>query len=102
MVKLCRDYNFALFKLDAVCGQLRNEKQNAFIEQLTQCRKYTPDLIVLNHRLNLGPAAPYVTTYLWEGAETYIDVHMANQTPAIHNRACALRRYRTSDNPYSP
>jgi len=92
MVKLCRDYNFALFKLDAVCGQLRNEKQNAFIEQLTQCRKYTPDLIVLNHRLNLGPAAPYVTTYLWEGAETYIDVHMANQSPAIHNRACALAR----------
>jgi hypothetical protein len=92
MVKLCRDYNFALFKLDAVCGQLRNDKQNAFIEMLKQCRSFAPDLIVLNHRLNLGPAAPYVTTYLWEGAETYIDVHMANQTPAIHNRACALAR----------
>jgi len=27
---LCRDYKFALFKMDAVCGQLRPEKQEAF------------------------------------------------------------------------
>ena len=92
MARLCRDYNFELFKLDAVCGQLRNEKQSAFIEMLKQCRKFSPDLIVLNHRLNLGPAGPYVTTFLMEGAETYIDVHMTNQFPAIHNRAAAVSR----------
>jgi hypothetical protein len=33
-----------------------------------------------------------VTTFLWEGAETYIDVHMANHTTATHNRAKALGR----------
>ena len=92
MVGLCRDYNFELFKLDAVCGQLRNEKHLTFIEMLKQCRCYCPDLIVLNHRLNLGTAEPYVTTFLMEGAETYIDVHMANQSPAIHNRAAAISR----------
>ncbi len=89
---LCRDHNFQLFKMDAVCGQLRDEKQEAFIRLMQACRKYSPDLIVLNHRLNLGKAEPYVTTFLWEGAETYIDVHMANDMTAPHNRAKALDR----------
>ncbi len=89
---LCRDHDFQLFKMDAVCGQLRDEKQDAFIRLMEACRKHTPDLIVLNHRLNLGKAEPYVTTFLWEGAETYIDVHMANDMTAPHNRAKALDR----------
>jgi hypothetical protein len=89
---LCRDHQFRLFKMDAVCGQLRDEKQEAFIRLMEACRKYSPDLIVLNHRLNLGKAEPHVTTFLWEGAETYIDVHMANDRPATHNRAKALDR----------
>lgn len=89
---LCRDQNFKLFKMDAVCGQLRDEKQEAFIRLMQACRKHSPDLIVLNHRLNLGQAEPYVTTFLWEGAETYIDVHMANDVPATHGRAKALGR----------
>ena len=54
LVKLCRDFNFYLFKVDAVCGQLRPEKQDAFVKMLKECRKFTPDLIVLNHRLNLN------------------------------------------------
>ncbi len=66
---LCRDHDFKLFKMDAVCGQLRDEKQPAFIRLMQACREHAPDLIVLNHRLNLGEAAPYVTTFLWEGAE---------------------------------
>jgi hypothetical protein len=78
--------------MDAVCGQLRDEKQDAFIRLMESCRKHRPDLIVLNHRLNLGKAEPHATTFLWEGAETYIDVHMANRTPATHNRAKALGR----------
>jgi hypothetical protein len=92
MVSLCRDFEFALFKVDGVCGQLRPEKQDAFVEQMTECRKHSPDLILLNHRLELGKGLPHATTFLWGGAETYIDVHMANEFPATHNRACALQR----------
>lgn len=92
LASLCRDHDFALFKMDAVCGQLRDEKQAAFIRLMEACRKHSEDLIVLNHRLNLGEAAPYVTTFLWQGAETYIDVHMSNNMTATHNRAKALQR----------
>ncbi|UCE98856.1 MAG: hypothetical protein JSV82_06620 [Planctomycetota bacterium] len=93
LVRLCRDYNFILFKFDGYAGGwLRPEKQDAFIEMLKECRKYSPDLIVLNHRLELGKALPYVTTELWEGAETYIDVWMPNKQAATHHRAGALSR----------
>jgi len=92
MVKLCRDFGFGLFKFDSAFGGLRPEKQDAFIRMLQECRKYNPDLIVLNHRVDLGKATPYVTTFLWEGAETYIDVHMSNTTTATHHRAGALSR----------
>lgn len=78
LVGLCRDHNFKLFKMDAVCGQLRDEKQDSFIRLMEACRKNAPDLILLNHRLNLGEGVSHATTFLWEGAETYIDVHMAN------------------------
>jgi hypothetical protein len=92
MVKLCRDYEFALFKFDAVCGPLRPEKEDAFITMMKECRKYSPDLILLNHRLGLTKGKPYATTFLMEGAETYIDVHMTNSMTAPHNRAEALSR----------
>ena len=89
LVGLCRDYNFHLFKVDAVCGQLRSEKQDAFVRMLKECRKFAPDLIVLNHRLNLGEGLPYVTTNLWAG-EAYIDVWRGNQGTATHNRAVTI------------
>jgi hypothetical protein len=89
LVTLCRDYNFHLFKVDAVCGQLRTNKQEAFVNMLKECRKYCPDLIVLNHRLNLGHGLPYTTTELW-GDEAYIDVWRNNNGTATHNRAGAL------------
>ena len=92
MVSLCRDYNFALFKIDGVCGQLRRNKRKYFIEMMKECRRYQPDLILLNHRLNLGSGMPYATTFLWEGVETYIDVHVTNKCTALHNRAYFLRR----------
>ena len=92
MVKLCKDYEFALFKFDAVCGPLRPEKEDAFIWMMEQCRVYSPDLILLNHRLGLEKAKPYATTFLWGGAETYIDVWMTNNTTAPHHRAAALSR----------
>jgi hypothetical protein len=89
LVKLCRDYNFHLFKVDAVCGQLRTGKQDAFVRMLKECRKYCPDLIVLNHRLNLGDGLPYTTTKLW-GGEAYIDVWRGNEGTATHNRAVTI------------
>jgi hypothetical protein len=93
MVSLCRDYNFELFKFDAVCGDLRDNKQDAFIRMMTECRKYSPNLILLNHRLNLGDEAiKHATTWLFGGAETYIDVHMTNNQTATHHRAGALSR----------
>ncbi|MCM2369826.1 hypothetical protein NB063_04240 [Rhodopirellula sp. ICT_H3.1] len=92
LVSFCRDYGLQLFKFDAVCTQLRDEKQDSFAKAMTACRQYAPDLVVLNHRLNLGHAKPHATTFLWGGAETYIDVHMRNRSTAPHNRAGALSR----------
>ena len=92
LVSLCRDFNFRLFKMDLMLTQLRPEKQDAFINAMKECRKYTPDLIVLNHRVDFGKAAPYITTNLWNGDETYIDVHMTNRQTATHNRVAAISR----------
>jgi hypothetical protein len=89
LVKLCRDFNFHLFKVDAVCGQLRPEKQDAFVKMLKECRKYCPDLIVLNHRLDLGEGEAHTTTRLWAG-EAYIDVWRGNEGTATHGRAGAI------------
>jgi hypothetical protein len=93
MTSLCRDYRFELFKFDGVCGDLRTNKQDAFVRMMTECRKFNPDLILLNHRLNLGEEGlKHATTWLLGGAETYIDVHMANDSTAPHHRAGALSR----------
>ncbi len=93
MVSLCRDYRFELFKFDAMGGDLRDDKQEAFIKMMTECRKFSPDLILLNHRINLGTeAVKQATTFLFGGDETYIDVHMTNQQTATHHRAGALNR----------
>ena len=92
MVGLCRDFEFALFKFDAVCGPLRPEKEDAFILMMTECRKHSPDLILLNHRLGLERAQAHATTFLWEGKETYIDVFSTNRMTAPHHRADAISR----------
>lgn len=92
IISLCKDYEWALFKFDAVCGQLRADKEDHFIDMMKQCRIYSPDLILLNHRLALDKGKPYATTFLWEGNETYIDVFSHNTVTAPHNRAGALGR----------
>ena len=92
MVRLCRDLDFALFKFDAVCGPLRPEKEDAFIHMMTECRRHSPDLILLNHRLGLDKAQDQATTFLWEGRETYVDVFSTNRVTAPHHRADALSR----------
>jgi len=92
LIKLCRDYNFILFKFDGCAGRLRPEKHDIFIRTITECRKYCPDLILLNERIDFGKAEPYTTTFLWEGVETYIDVFSNNTQTATHNRVGALAR----------
>jgi len=92
LVSLCRDYNFRVFKMDLMLTNLRPEKQDSVIKALTACREYAPDLVVLNHRVEFGKAAPYVTTTLWNGDETYIDIHMTNTQTATHHRAGAIAR----------
>ncbi len=92
MVSLCRDHQFMLFKFDAVCGELRSDKVKHFIEMMKQCRRYCPDLILLNHRLDLGEGLPHATTFLWEGMEMYSDVHCPNHIPGIHNRVREISR----------
>lgn len=92
MVSLCRDHQFALFKFDSVCGKLRPEKVKYFIEMMTECRRYSPDLILLNHRLDLGEGLPHATTFLWEGLEMYTDVYGPNHVPGTHNRVREISR----------
>ncbi len=96
-VHLCRDHDFALFKLDGVCGHLRPEKAGVFAEMLQECRKYSPDLIVLNHRLEFYEAEKFITTYLWNGTETYVDVLSCNQNTAMHGRAFMFERGHTDN-----
>lgn len=96
-VHLCRDHGFALFKLDGVCGRLRPEKAGIFAKMLQECRKYSPDLIVLNHRLDFYEAEEFVTTYLWNGTETYVDVLSCNQNTAMHGRAFMFERGHTDN-----
>jgi len=93
LVKFCKEYNFALFKFDACCSDLSPENQQYFIETMKECRDYSPDLIVLNHRITLNEEArKHTTTFLWEGRETYVDVNISNDVPAPHHRASNLAR----------
>lgn len=97
MVSLVRDYGFGLFKMDAVCGQLRPEKYAYFDRMMTRIREYRPNFVLLNHRLDLGPGTKHSTTFLLGGAETYMDVHMMNEVTAPHHRAVSIAR-RSPDN----
>lgn len=96
-VHLCKDYNFALFKLDGVCGRLRPEKAGVFASMLEECRKYSPDLVVLNHRLEFYEAEKHITTYLWNGDETYVDVLSCNKQTAMHHRGFMFTRGHTDN-----
>ena len=98
IVGLCKDYNWALFKFDTVCGALRNHKRKQFAKTMRLARKYSPDLILLNHRNDLGKFQKYATTRLWEGQETYVEAHVYNTVTAPHNRAYMFFRGHTPNN----
>ena len=98
MVKLVRDYDFNLFKFDRVCGQLRPDKEDAFVNMMIEARMHRPDLILLNHRLALTEKGlPHATTFLWGGIETYVDGHIKNDRTATHHRVGNLLRGYTPD-----
>ncbi|MFH0758644.1 MAG: hypothetical protein V2B15_15250 [Bacteroidota bacterium] len=85
--KLTRDYHIALFKMDACCSDLDPENEKYFIEAMQKSYANNPDLIILNHRITLSDSArKYTSTFLWEGAETYIEVSASNDKPAPHHR----------------
>ena len=93
IVSLCRDYGVKLFKFDACCSNLSNENQQNFIQTMKECRKFCPDLIVLNHRISFNEEAKkQTTTWLWEGQETYIDINMPGKMTAPHHRSGSLSR----------
>ena len=93
LVGLAKDYNMALFKFDAAGSNLREEKIEEFIRTMTEVRQYVPDLISLNHRIRLNAEGlKHMTTFLWSGKETYIDVHISNNRAATHARMCTLER----------
>jgi len=98
MTGLCRDYDWALYKFDLVCGDLRPEKEASFIRMMKESRVHSPDLIALNHRLPLGDEGlSLMTTSLWDSQETYIDVHVGNRITAPHHRAGAISRGNTEN-----
>ena len=86
LVNLCKDYNWALFKVDSVCGGLRQSKRKEFEKTILNCQKYSKDLIVLQH-CELGEMEKYTLPFFWRGEETYVDVHAYNKVTAPHNRA---------------
>lgn len=70
MTGLVKDHNFGLFKMDAVCGQLRKDKYEPFDSMMTEIRRLSPDFVLLNHRLDLGPGTRHSTTFLLGGEGT--------------------------------
>ncbi|MBQ7599199.1 MAG: hypothetical protein IJU57_00830 [Clostridia bacterium] len=92
LVNLCRDFNIREIKIDTACDWLRPEMRQYFKETIDMCRKYVPDLLILNHRHMLGDAEICVSTFLHEGVETYIDVLTENSFSGPHHRMAPLVR----------
>lgn len=93
LVDLAKDYKMALFKFDNCCSPLRDEKRGEFAKTMEDIRRYVPDLIALNHRINLDEQAlKHMTTFLWGGQETYVDVLISNTKTATHARVANLDR----------
>jgi hypothetical protein len=93
LVGLAKDYNLALFKFDNCCSSLRTGKRGEFTRMMKEVRQYVPDLIALNHRINLDEEAlQQMTTFLWGGMETYVDILIGNDRTATHARVKNLDR----------
>lgn len=85
-------YGVALLKMDLCCSDLDPKNEKYFIRAMQKCFENNPELIVLNHRIKMSDEArKYTTTFLWEGAETYIDVSLCNNKPSPHHRVTLER-----------
>ncbi len=91
MIGFVKD-GFRLFKFDLCCSRLYPNHYHYFDSMFTEIRKIAPDLVALNHRLDFGPCTKYMTTFLFEGMETYVDVHFFNDRTASHHRVGVMTR----------
>lgn len=100
-----RDFNVGLFKLDTVVSELSHpdryileKKYQSLADALSEARRIDPGFIAINHRINDSPYMLTITDcLLWRGEETYIDVHISNETASLYNRDCSISRELTSE-----
>ena len=100
-----RDFNVGLFKLDTVVSELAHpdkyileKKYQSLADALAEARRIDPGFVAINHRINESPYMLTITDcLLWRGEETYIDVHISNETASLYNRDCSIGRELTSE-----
>jgi hypothetical protein len=100
-----RDFNVGLFKMDTVVSELAHpdryileKKYQSLADALSEARCIDPGFIAINHRINNSPYMLTITDcLLWRGEETYIDVHISNETASLYNRDCSIGRELSSE-----
>ncbi|HOW84587.1 MAG TPA: hypothetical protein P5119_04445 [Candidatus Aminicenantes bacterium] len=100
-----RDFNVGLFKLDTVVSEIAHpdkyvleKKYQSLADALAEARRIDPGFIAINHRINNSPYMLTITDcLLWRGEETYIDVHIGNETASLYNRDCSIGRELSSE-----
>jgi len=100
-----RDFNVGLFKMDTVVSELSHpdkyvleKKYQSLADALAEARRIDPRFVAINHRINDSPYMLTITDcLLWRGEETYIDVHISNETASLFNRDCSIGRELTSE-----
>jgi hypothetical protein len=100
LISWVKESNVGLFKLDTVVSPLRHpdkyileKKYQALSDALNEIRSIDPQFVAINHRVNNSPYMLTITDcILWQGEETYIDVHISNRDAWLHNRVCSARR----------
>jgi hypothetical protein len=100
-----RDFNVGLFKMDTVVSELAHpdkyileKKYQSLADALAEARRIDPGFVAINHRINDSPYMLTITDcLLWRGEETYIDVHISNETASLYNRDCSIGRELSSE-----
>ncbi len=100
-----KDFNVGLFKMDTVVSELTHpnkyileKKYQALADSLSDIRRVDPSFLAINHRINNSPYMLTITDcLLWRGEETYIDVHISNDTASLYNRTCSIQRELSSE-----
>ena len=105
LLEWVKNFNVGLFKMDTVVSALAHDdkyilekKYQSLADALAEARRLDPSFIAINHRINNSPYMLTITDcLLWNGEETYIDVHIANTTAALYNRSASIGRALTSE-----